>query len=156
MSIGRAHLGRNNGRSRTRKEARLRERSIAIDQALRRSRHRNEDDGSKTDLSKGSLAVTGIGPEASKSLTLVYPEQLARYPHLSAVDLRAADMVLSRVWPIRKGRPLSLSLPLPKIETAADIVTALGVCVRSSGGWRSNTGGRRSTRRHLRDQAQGH
>ena len=41
-------------------------------------------------------------------------------------DLRAADLVLQRIWPVRKGRPLSLSLPLPVIKTAADVVTALG------------------------------
>jgi hypothetical protein len=42
-------------------------------------------------------------------------------------DLRAADLVLQRIWPVRKGRPLSLSLPLPKVETAKDVVKALGV-----------------------------
>jgi Family of unknown function (DUF5681) len=41
-------------------------------------------------------------------------------------DLRAADLVLQRIWPVRKGRPLSLSLPLPVIKTATDVVTALG------------------------------
>jgi hypothetical protein len=40
--------------------------------------------------------------------------------------LRAADLVLQRIWPVRKGRPLSLSLPLPEIKTAVDVVTALG------------------------------
>ena len=39
-------------------------------------------------------------------------------------DLRAADLVLSRIWPARKGRPISLELP--KIETAADLVAGLG------------------------------
>jgi hypothetical protein len=39
-------------------------------------------------------------------------------------DLRAADLVLSRIWPVRKGRPISLELP--KIDTAADLVGALG------------------------------
>jgi hypothetical protein len=41
-------------------------------------------------------------------------------------DLRAADLVPQRIWPVRKGRPLSLSLPLPLIKTAADVVKALG------------------------------
>ena len=39
-------------------------------------------------------------------------------------DMRAADLVLSRIWPVRKGRPITLELP--PIETAADIVSALG------------------------------
>ena len=39
-------------------------------------------------------------------------------------ELRAAELVLQRIWPIRKGRPISLELP--KIETAADLVAALG------------------------------
>ena len=39
-------------------------------------------------------------------------------------DMRAADLVLSRIWPARKGRPIALELP--PIKTAADIVSALG------------------------------
>jgi hypothetical protein len=40
-------------------------------------------------------------------------------------DLRAAEMILARLWPIRKGR--SVALHLPSIKTARDIVAALGV-----------------------------
>lgn len=40
-------------------------------------------------------------------------------------DLRAADIVLSRVWPVRRGgRPVTFELP--SIETASDIVKAVG------------------------------
>jgi hypothetical protein len=39
-------------------------------------------------------------------------------------DLRAGEMVLSRVWPVRKGSPVVV--PLPPIKTAADVVDALG------------------------------
>ena len=39
-------------------------------------------------------------------------------------DQRAAEIVLSRVWPVRKGRPVTLAIP--PITTAADIVAALG------------------------------
>jgi hypothetical protein len=39
-------------------------------------------------------------------------------------DLRAAELVLQRIWPIRKGRPIALELP--KIDTAADLVAGLG------------------------------
>lgn len=41
-----------------------------------------------------------------------------------AGDCRAAEMVLSRVWPVRRGRLISLSLP--PIKVAADVVNALG------------------------------
>ena len=37
----------------------------------------------------------------------------------------ARKLVLDRVWPPRKGRPVSLDLP--PIKTAADVVTALGL-----------------------------
>ena len=39
-------------------------------------------------------------------------------------DMRAAEIVLQRIWPVRKGRPISMELPV--ITTAADVVTALG------------------------------
>jgi hypothetical protein len=39
-------------------------------------------------------------------------------------DARAAELILSRVWPPRKGRPVAMRLPA--IETAADLVKALG------------------------------
>jgi hypothetical protein len=44
-------------------------------------------------------------------------------------DMRAAELILSRVWPVRKGRPVSLDLPA--IESAADVVTALGTIAES-------------------------
>jgi hypothetical protein len=40
-------------------------------------------------------------------------------------DQAAAALILSRVWPPRKGRPID-GLSLPPIEKAADIVAALG------------------------------
>ena len=39
-------------------------------------------------------------------------------------DARAAELILSRVWPPRKGR--AVALKLPAIDTAADLVKALG------------------------------
>jgi hypothetical protein len=38
-------------------------------------------------------------------------------------DVRAAESILSRVWPHRKGRPVALDLP--SIVNATDLVTAL-------------------------------
>jgi hypothetical protein len=49
---------------------------------------------------------------------------LKMFEAAKAGDMRAAEMVLARVWPIRKGRPVMLALP--PIETAADLVKALG------------------------------
>lgn len=40
-------------------------------------------------------------------------------------DVRAAELLLSRVWPARKGRPVLLP-GLPAIEQPADLVRALG------------------------------
>ena len=40
-------------------------------------------------------------------------------------DMRAADILLSRLWPQRKGRPVALDLPV--LNTAADVVAALAV-----------------------------
>ena len=42
-------------------------------------------------------------------------------------DMRAAEMILSRVWPPRRGRPVALALPA--VLTAADTVAALGALV---------------------------
>ena len=39
-------------------------------------------------------------------------------------DMAAARILLDRVWPVRKGRPVSFVMP--KVETAADTAKALG------------------------------
>lgn len=41
-----------------------------------------------------------------------------------AGDLRAAEILLARVWPVRKGRPVALAIPT--VATAADVLAALG------------------------------
>jgi hypothetical protein len=48
-----------------------------------------------------------------------------------AGDQQAAQLVLSRAWPIRKGRPISLALP--PIDTASDLVSALGTIANAVG-----------------------
>jgi hypothetical protein len=45
-------------------------------------------------------------------------------------DVRAAEIVLKRVWIPRRSRPIKLDLP--KIETAADAVGALGLLVEAA------------------------
>lgn len=46
-------------------------------------------------------------------------------------DMAAAAMVLARVWPPRKGRPVIFDLP--SITTASDLVAALGSIARAVG-----------------------
>ena len=46
-------------------------------------------------------------------------------------DLGAAGILLSRVWPARKGRPVTLSLPA--LRTAPDLVLALGAVAGAVG-----------------------
>ncbi len=73
-------------------------------------------------------------PEGSRNRATVILDQLAegdaeavlrkQLELAKAGDQRAAEIVLSRVWPARKSRPVSLTLPA--IKTAADVVEALG------------------------------
>jgi hypothetical protein len=71
---------------------------------------------------KATLALDRIADDAGEDILKAMVEAA------KGGDIRSADLVLSRIWPIRKGgRPLSLSLPLPEIKTAADVVTALGM-----------------------------
>lgn len=44
-----------------------------------------------------------------------------------AGDMRAADILLARLWPVRRGRPVRLDLPA--IASAADLARALGTVV---------------------------
>lgn len=46
-------------------------------------------------------------------------------------DQRAAEIVLARIWPARRSRPVSLDLPA--IKSAADVVAALGVVADAVG-----------------------
>ena len=44
-------------------------------------------------------------------------------------DMVAARLVLERIAPVRKGRPVSL--PLPTVNTAGDVLAALGATVKA-------------------------
>ena len=46
-----------------------------------------------------------------------------------AGDMRAAEILLRRLWPERKGRPLAVDLP--PIAGAADLPAAVGAVVQS-------------------------
>jgi hypothetical protein len=69
---------------------------------------------------KATLALDQIADDAGKAIL----EKMV--DAAKEGDMRAGDLVLSRIWPVRKGRPISLAEPLPKITTTADVVAALG------------------------------
>ena len=46
-------------------------------------------------------------------------------------DLKAADMILARVWPQRKGRPVALTIP--PVESATDVLAALSAVLSAMG-----------------------
>ena len=64
------------------------------------------------------LALDAIGAEGARDI------MHAVVAAARGGDLRAADILLRRLWPERKGRPVLLELPA--IETASDIAAALG------------------------------
>jgi hypothetical protein len=66
-----------------------------------------------------TLALDAIGNEAAEEVLGKLVEAA------KGGDLRAAEILLSRVWPVRKGR--SVVLDLPAMESAADVVKALSV-----------------------------
>ena len=67
---------------------------------------------------KATLALDAVADESAKAILEKMVEAA------KGGDMRAAELVLSRVWPVRKGRPVALSIP--PIATAGDVVTALG------------------------------
>jgi hypothetical protein len=46
-------------------------------------------------------------------------------------DMRAAELVLQRIWPARKSRPIALTLPA--IQSAFDVVAAVGAVADAVG-----------------------
>lgn len=45
-------------------------------------------------------------------------------------DTQAATVVLSRIWPVRRGRPVHVNLP--RVETAQDISAAMSVLIAAA------------------------
>lgn len=64
------------------------------------------------------VALDAIGEEAAQALLKSVVSE-AR-----AGDMTAARIILDRVWPARKGRPVTFSLP--PVESAQDIARAIG------------------------------
>lgn len=64
------------------------------------------------------VALDAIGEEAAQALLKSVVSE-AR-----AGDMTAARIILDRVWPARKGRPVTFAMP--RLETARDIARAVG------------------------------
>jgi hypothetical protein len=69
---------------------------------------------------KAPLAFDKIADDAGEDILKKMVEQA------KGGDLRAADIVLSRIWSPRKGKPIALTEPLPAIKSATIVVAALG------------------------------
>jgi len=73
------------------------------------------------------VALDAIGAEAGKEI------MEAVVVAAKGGDMRAADILLRRLWPERKGRPVALDLPI--IKSVADLPTGLGaVAVAAAAG----------------------
>ena len=71
--------------------------------------------GSRT---KATLALDALADDAA-------PAAMAKLAEAAAAgDMRAIEVLLSRVWPAQRSRRVALDLP--PIKTAADLVVALG------------------------------
>lgn len=82
--------------------------------------------GRKTGSRNKATLVLDKMAEADAKAVLEKQLELAK-----AGDQQAAQLVLSRIWPARKGRPVSLELPT--ISTAQDVVKALGLVAGAVG-----------------------
>ena len=68
-------------------------------------------------------ALDAIGTEAAEEVLRRVVEDA------KAGDLRAAEILLRRLWPERRGRPVELDLP--PVATVADFVAALAAVVKA-------------------------
>ena len=72
------------------------------------------------------LALDAIGEEHAPAILETVVEAA------KGGDVRAAETILSRIWPARKGRAVP-AIDLPDIATPADLVTALGIVAKAVG-----------------------
>jgi hypothetical protein len=74
---------------------------------------------------KATLALDQIADDAGKAILEKMVEAA------KGGDLRAAELVLQRIWPARKSRPIALALPA--IQSASDVVAAVGAVADAVG-----------------------
>lgn len=94
------------------------------------TRWRKGQSGNPAGKAKGArhqalIALDLVGQEAAVDIMRsVVAEALAG-------DMRAADILLARLWPVRRGCPVRLDLPT--IKTASDLAQALAIVVQAVG-----------------------
>jgi hypothetical protein len=74
---------------------------------------------------KATIALDKIADGAGKAILKKMVEAA------KGGEMRAADLVLARIWPVRKGRPIALALPA--IQSASDVVAAVGAVADAVG-----------------------
>jgi hypothetical protein len=74
---------------------------------------------------KATLALDQIAEEAGQDILTKMVEAA------KGGDMRAAELVLQRIWPARKSRPIALTLPA--IQSASDVVAAVGAVADAVG-----------------------
>ena len=79
----------------------------------------------KTTLIAEKLAIEKLMEEDAEGVTRLVIEAAKEG------DMTAARLVLERVYPVRKGRPVRLELP--EVETAADLPVALSAILSAMG-----------------------
>jgi hypothetical protein len=69
-------------------------------------------------VSRAALTLDQIGADAAETILRNIVDKAL------AGDMRAAEMVLSRAWPMRRGRPVEINAP--EVNDLADVVSATG------------------------------
>ena len=74
---------------------------------------------------KATLVLDKIADDAGEDILKAMVEAA------KSGDIRSADLVLQRIWPARKSRPIALTLPA--IQSASDVVAAVGAVADAVG-----------------------
>jgi hypothetical protein len=66
----------------------------------------------------GAVTLDAIGADAAEAIVRAIVDKAL------AGDMRAAELVLSRAWPMRRGRPVEIDAP--EVNDLSDVVSATG------------------------------
>jgi hypothetical protein len=69
-------------------------------------------------VSRAAITLDEIGADAAETILRTIVDKAL------AGDMRAAEMILSRAWPMRRGRPVEIAAPA--VNDLADVVSATG------------------------------